>query len=173
MKILGLHIPGTRDKDKEIELLREELAKADEVAKDLRAQNHALRLDIREYHQAVDRWMAHYDELARDAQRLRLEAINQRQHGKDHSQAQALDPLQQIQELTRGKEHSRVPGGEMKQLAAQKPKQRQGASQANLERIAEAEERRLARESGRNGQAQDQQEQEARQSREVGQALSM
>lgn len=103
MKILGIHIPGTRDKDKEIAYLQQELAKADEVAKDLRAQNHALRLDIREYHQAVDRWMAHYDELARDAQRLRLEAMNQRQHGKDHSQAQTLDPLQQIQELAGGK----------------------------------------------------------------------
>ena len=97
------------------------------------------------------------DELARNLQRERIQLVNQK--------------------LTREKDHgfSRAPGEEMKQLlAAQKPKQRQGASQANLERIAEAEERRLAREGGRNGQAQDQQQdQQTRQGREASQALSM
>lgn len=104
MRLFGLHIPGTRDLQKENDQLRERIALMekeaqlrDETEKSLRQANHQLRMDLRQTNKMVDEWMAHYDELQRDLQKEKQRVVSLKMEmGKRGIE---LDPLQQMREL--------------------------------------------------------------------------
>jgi len=163
MRLFGYHIPGTRDLQKENEQLRERIALMekearlrDETEKGLREANHQLRMDLRQTNKMVDEWMSHYDELQRDLQREKQKVVSMKMEMAQRGVG--LDAAQQVREL-RGQQMEPVNGE--KELAPTKQRQREGASQANLERIAEAQERRLAREARKNGERKEQTQQQA------------
>jgi hypothetical protein len=120
MRLFGLHIPGTRDLQKEneqlrerIEMLEKEAQMREDTEKSLRQANHQLRMDLRQTNKMVDEWMAHYDELQRDLQREKQRVVGLKMEmGKRGIE---LDPLQQMREL-RGQL-----GAEKGQATDQKP----------------------------------------------------
>lgn len=104
MRLFNWHVPGTRDLQREveqlqkqIELLQKERQLNDEISRNLRTQNHQLRMDLGKAHQMLDEWMGHYDALRRDMQQ-RLEQSVQIKL-KLEEKGEHFDPVAQMREL--------------------------------------------------------------------------
>jgi hypothetical protein len=104
MRIFGLHIPGTRDLQKENEQLSERIAMLEKEAKlredaekGLREANHQLRMDLRQNNKMVDEWIAHYDELQRDLQKEKQKVVAMKVEMA--KRGVGLDAAQQLREL--------------------------------------------------------------------------
>jgi hypothetical protein len=152
MRLFGLHIPGTRDLQKENEELRERIALMekearlrDDTEKGLRQANHQLRMDLRQTNKMVDEWMGHYDELQRDLQKEKQKVVAMKM--EMGNRGIELDPLQQMREL-RGQ--LRAENG---QATDQKPT------------LARQAMERLAREDGNGDAPKEKKGQEAEQTR--------
>jgi chromosome segregation ATPase len=152
MRVFGFHIPGTRDLQKENQLLRERLEMLEKEAqmredteKSLRQANHQLRMDLRQTNKMVDEWMAHYDELQRDLQKEKQKVVSMKMEmGK---RGVELDPLQQMRELREG-------------LRAEK-----GQAADHKPTLARQAAERLAREDGNSDSPKEKKGQEAEQAR--------
>src|SRR5438105_1703003 len=123
MRLFGYHVPGTRDLQREIEQLRQQielLQKERElsasISKNLRDQNHQLRMDLGKAHQTLDEWMGHYDALRRDLQQRMEQTVRMQLETDPIAQMRAL--REQVRK-EQGRAQEQPQSGEIKSEGAQ------------------------------------------------------